>query len=72
MSRLQLIAVATIIHAAVVVRSRSFWLDSMRDHLTGLFNRGFFDESLARLVADQAGGAGRSPWRSSTSTTSRA
>ena len=56
-SRLQLIAVATIIHAAVVVRSRTFWLDSMRDHLTGLFNRGFFDESLARLVANQASGA---------------
>jgi len=56
-SRLQLIAVATIIHAAVVVRSRTFWLDSMRDALTGLFNRGFFDESLARLVHGQADGA---------------
>ena len=56
-SRLQLIAVATIIHAAVVVRSRTFWLDSMRDHLTGLFNRGFFDESLARLVSSQADAA---------------
>ena len=56
-SRLQLIAVATVIHAAVVVRSRTFWLDSMRDHLTGLFNRGFFDESLARLVASQASGS---------------
>jgi diguanylate cyclase (GGDEF)-like protein len=56
-SRLQLIAVATVIQATVVVRSRSFWLDSMRDHLTGLFNRGFFDESLARMVADQPGGA---------------
>jgi diguanylate cyclase (GGDEF)-like protein len=53
-SRLQLIAVATVIHAAVVVRSRTFWLNSMRDHLTGLFNRGFFDESLTRLVASQA------------------
>lgn len=52
-SRLQLIAVATIIHATVVVRSRTFWLDSMRDPLTGLFNRGFFDESFARLVASQ-------------------
>jgi two-component system cell cycle response regulator len=52
-SRLQLIAVATIIHATVVVRSRTFWLDSMRDPLTGLFNRGFFDESFARLVAGQ-------------------
>jgi diguanylate cyclase (GGDEF)-like protein len=50
-SRLQLIAVATIIHAAVVVRSRAFWLNSMRDQLTGLFNRGFFDESYARLLA---------------------
>jgi diguanylate cyclase (GGDEF)-like protein len=53
-SRLQLIAVATIIHATVVVRSRTFWLDSMRDHLTGLFNRGCFDENLARLVSSQA------------------
>ncbi|MGD9905542.1 MAG: diguanylate cyclase [Vicinamibacterales bacterium] len=53
-SRLQLIAVATIIHAAVVVRSRAFWLDSMRDPLTGLFNRGFFDDSLARLVRGQS------------------
>lgn len=52
-SRLQLIAVATIIHAAVVVRSRSFWLESMRDQLTGLFNRGYFDESFARLLASQ-------------------
>jgi two-component system, cell cycle response regulator len=50
-SRLQLIAVATIIHAAVVVRSRAFWLNSMRDQLTGLFNRGFFDESYGRLMA---------------------
>ena len=71
-SRLQLIAVATIIHATVVVRSRAFWLDSMRDLLTGLFNRGFFDESFARLVASQADARGPSRWRSSTSTTSRA
>jgi diguanylate cyclase (GGDEF)-like protein len=53
-SRLQLIAVATIIQAASVVRSRAFWLDSMRDKLTGLFNRGFFDESFARLLAAQS------------------
>jgi diguanylate cyclase (GGDEF)-like protein len=52
-SRLQLIAVATIVHAAVVVRSRAFWRESMRDHLTGLFNRGFLDASLTRLVAGQ-------------------
>lgn len=50
-SRLQLIAVATIIQTAAVIRSRTFWLDSMRDQLTGLFNRGFFDESFARLLA---------------------
>ena len=55
-SRLQLIAVATIIHAAVVVRSRSFWLGSMRDQLTGLFNRGYFDESFARLLVEQRAG----------------
>ncbi|MEP7119031.1 MAG: GGDEF domain-containing protein [Acidobacteriota bacterium] len=51
-SRLQLIAVATIIHAAAVVRSRAFWLGSMRDQLTGIFNRGYFDESFMRLTAD--------------------
>lgn len=56
-SRLQLIAVATIIQAASVVRSRAFWLGSMRDQLTGLFNRGFFDESFARLLAGHARGA---------------
>ncbi len=55
-SRLQLIAVATLIHAAVVVRSRAFWLDSMRDQLTGLFNRGYFDESFARLIGERADG----------------
>ncbi len=55
-SRLQLIAVATLIHTAVVVRSRAFWLDSMRDQLTGLFNRGYFDESLARLLAGHPDG----------------
>jgi len=54
-SRLQLIAVATIIHAAVVVRSRAFWLGSMRDQLTGLFNRGYFDESFARLLSAPRG-----------------
>ncbi len=53
-SRLQLIAVATIIQAASVVRSRTFWLDSMRDPLTGLFNRAFFDDSFSRLLATQA------------------
>lgn len=50
-SRLQLIAMAAVIHAAVVVRSRAFWLPSMRDQLTGLFNRGFSDDSCARLPA---------------------
>jgi hypothetical protein len=48
--RLELLAVATVLNTAIVVRSRRFWLDSMRDRLTGLFNRGFFDESLMRLV----------------------
>ncbi|MEZ5287815.1 MAG: GGDEF domain-containing protein [Vicinamibacterales bacterium] len=51
LSRLQLLAVATIIHTAVVIRSRRFWLSSMRDRMTGLYNRGFFDEGLLRLVA---------------------
>lgn len=48
--RLQLLFVATLLATAIVVRSRSFWMRSMRDRLTGLFNRGFFDESLSRLV----------------------
>jgi two-component system cell cycle response regulator len=49
--RLELLAVATVLNTAIVIRSRRFWLDSMRDRLTGLFNRGFFDESLLRLLA---------------------
>ncbi len=48
--RLELLAVATVLNTAIVIRSRRFWLDSMRDRLTGLFNRGFFDESLMRLL----------------------
>ncbi len=48
--RLQLLVVATALNTAIVVRSRRFWLGSMRDRLTGLFNRGFFDESLLRLL----------------------
>jgi diguanylate cyclase (GGDEF)-like protein len=48
--RLELLAVATVLNTAIVVRSRRFWLGSMRDRLTGLFNRAFFDESLMRLV----------------------
>ncbi|HQZ38274.1 MAG TPA: GGDEF domain-containing protein [Vicinamibacterales bacterium] len=50
MSRLQLLAIATVIHTSVVIRSRRFWLSSMRDRLTGLYNRGFFDEGLLRLI----------------------
>ena len=56
-SRLQLLAVATIIQAASVVRSRTFWLDSMRDPLTGLFNRAFFDDNFSRLLAMQSRGS---------------
>ncbi|MCC7242163.1 MAG: GGDEF domain-containing protein, partial [Acidobacteria bacterium] len=50
LSRLQLLAIATVIHTSVVIRSRRFWLSSMRDRLTGLYNRGFFDEGLLRLI----------------------
>jgi diguanylate cyclase (GGDEF)-like protein len=48
--RLELLVIATVLDTAIVIRSRRFWLDSMRDRLTGLFNRGFFDESLTRLL----------------------
>jgi len=48
--RIELLAIATVLDTAIVIRSRRFWLDSMRDRLTGLFNRGFFDESLTRLL----------------------
>lgn len=48
--RLQVLLVATLLEAAIVVRSRRFWLDSMRDRLTGLYNRRFFEENLTRLA----------------------
>lgn len=56
--RLELLAVATLIQTVVVARARRFWLASMRDRLTGLYNRGFFEESLERAVAPHAAGAG--------------
>ncbi len=49
--RLQLLVIATGLNAAIVVRSRRFWMDSMRDRLTGLLNRAFFEESFTRLAA---------------------
>lgn len=48
--RLQVLLVATLLEAAIVVRSRRFWLDSMRDRLTGLYNRRFFEENVTRLA----------------------
>jgi diguanylate cyclase (GGDEF)-like protein len=48
--RIELLVIATVLDTAIVIRSRRFWLGSMRDRLTGLFNRGFFDESLTRLL----------------------
>ncbi len=53
--RLELLLVVTLIQIAAVVRSRRFWLRSMRDRLTNLYNRGFFEESLiAHLGARSA------------------
>ena len=49
--RIELLLIATVLNTAIVVRSRRFWMSSMRDRLTGLFNRGFLDETLDRLVA---------------------
>jgi diguanylate cyclase (GGDEF)-like protein len=48
--RLVLLAIATTISALTVIRSRQLLLLSTRDILTGLFNRGFFDERLQEEV----------------------
>ena len=48
--RLILIAIATTFATLTVVRSRQLLVLSMRDLLTGLFNRGFFDERLQEEV----------------------
>ena len=47
--RLSLLAVATLLATALVVRAREQRRLSTRDRLTDLANRGFFDDNLSRL-----------------------
>ncbi len=49
--RLALLAVATVLATALVVRAREQRRLSTRDRLTDLANRGFFDDNLSRLGA---------------------
>ncbi len=49
--RLALLAVATVLATALVVRAREQRRLSTRDRLTDLANRGFLDESIPRLEA---------------------
>lgn len=51
-SRLILLALASMLATAVVVRNRNYWHSSVRDKLTGLHNRRFFDEFLEYKVAE--------------------
>ncbi|MBN8220113.1 MAG: diguanylate cyclase [Spirochaetes bacterium] len=51
-SRLILLALAAMLATAVVVRNRNYWHSSVRDKLTGLHNRRFFDEFLEYKVAE--------------------
>ena len=50
MGRLILLGIATTLSALAVIRSRQLLMLSTRDLLTGLFNRGFFDERLQEEV----------------------
>ena len=49
--RLALIVMATLLATTLIVRAQDQRSLSNRDRLTGLANRGFFDESLARIGA---------------------
>ena len=51
-SRLILLALAAMLATAVVVRNHNYWHSSVRDKLTGLHNRRFFDEFLEYKVAE--------------------
>ncbi len=55
--RVALLAMATLLASAIVVRAREQQRVSTRDRLTGLANRGFFDDSLERIgaVAERTG-----------------
>lgn len=47
-----LLGLATLVATAVVVRNRNYWHSSVRDKLTGLHNRRFFDEFLEYKIAE--------------------
>jgi two-component system, cell cycle response regulator len=49
-ARLLLLAIATVFAALFVIRARQLLVLSTRDLLTGLFNRGFFDDRLLEEV----------------------
>lgn len=51
LGRLLLLVMATLLATSLVVRAREQRHLSTRDRLTGLANRGFFDDSLARIGA---------------------
>ncbi len=51
LGRLLLLVMATLLATSLVVRAREQKRLSTRDRLTDLANRGFFDESLARIAA---------------------
>ncbi len=55
--RIALLGMATLLATAIVVRAREQQRVSTRDRLTGLANRGFFDDSLERIgaVAERSG-----------------
>ncbi|MEE8524157.1 MAG: GGDEF domain-containing protein, partial [Thermoanaerobaculia bacterium] len=57
LGRLMLLAMATLLATTLVVRAREQKRLSTRDRLTGLANRGFFDDSLVRIgaVAERSG-----------------
>jgi diguanylate cyclase (GGDEF)-like protein len=51
LGRLLLLAIATVLATVLVLRAREQRRLSSRDRLTGLANRGYFDESIPRLEA---------------------
>jgi two-component system cell cycle response regulator len=50
--RLILLGVAGGLNAIIVVRARAHWRNAIRDRLTGLYNRAFFEERLALAIID--------------------
>ena len=51
LSRLLLLLAATVLSTSIVLRARGLRRLSVRDRLTGLVNRGYFDERLAQEIA---------------------